>query len=74
MKKFVDINKNIKKDTLRMCKEVADECKYQTAPMTMYLKIRGYFTIAKTIDNIVEENGYNRELVENVYNETFGVK
>ena len=62
--------KNVQKRTLELCKIEADKAKYVTAPLRVYQDIRTQFTIAKTVDEIVEL-GCDRELVELIKGETF---
>ena len=58
------------KITLKLCKEIAETQEYLTAPLGVYQNIRTQFTIAKTIDEVVDM-GYPLELVELIHNETF---
>ncbi len=60
------------KTTLKLCKEIAENEQYVTAPLAIYNKIRGQFTIAKTIEEVATE--YPLELVELVHAEVFNKK
>ena len=68
MKKFD--TKKVQKKTLELCKEEAEKAEYLTAPLRVYQDIRTQFTIAKTVDEIVDI-GYNRDLVELIKGEVF---
>jgi len=58
------------KTTLKLCKEIAENKQYATAPLRVYQDIRTQFTIAQTVNQVIEL-GYPQELVELIYNETF---
>ena len=56
------------KTTLKLCKEIAENEQYATAPLRVYKNIREQFTIAKTVTEIVEM-GYPLELIELIQSE-----
>lgn len=60
--------KNIQKDILNQCKEIALTEKYQTAPLRVYIIIRNEIGINRNIKDIVNL-GYPEDLVIAIKNE-----
>jgi len=60
MKKFNPYK--IQKETLKLCKEIAESREYITAPLIVYIEIRSQFTIAKKIDEIIEQGFIHKSL------------
>lgn len=65
----LNINK-IDNKVLEQCRNIAEDSKYETAPVRIYEDIRNAFCIAKSVEDIVSM-GFPLDLVEAIKKEVF---